>query len=108
MTTYYSTMGQPIPEGWVARIDSAWREVRAIAENINSPPPDHVEMLNRCAELRTACWTVTRAIDDAWYYANKSITSAIDVPEKRPVRKSTDDALVAAIIAQLAEEDQAK
>lgn len=90
MTIWKSTLNQPLRDQDAARIVEAWDNLRYLAGSIeNFHLPDPVDMLNRASDMRMAAWEVTRAIDEAFFQANKRI--ALARPEPKPSSTPLND-----------------
>jgi hypothetical protein len=89
-TTWKSTLGAPLTEAESARILDTWiglyHHTLALPHPVSQPEP--IQMLDYITGTIMACWEVRRAIDDAWFHANKRA-----VPQSgsrpRPTRKLT-------------------
>jgi hypothetical protein len=106
MAEFMSTMGAPLTEAETKRIldtwDALWRHTLMFQ---GRPQPDPVEMLNYIADMIGLCYEVRRAIDNAWYHANKR---AFPDEPKQQAAKRRPGATLANALAMLTEDEIAK
>lgn len=82
MTEWKSTLDQPLRERDAEHILNAWAGlVKVMAEALTARTPEPVDMINHAADIRGAAWEVTRAVDEAWFQANKAITLSAPGPK---------------------------
>ena len=82
-------MGAPISAPHEDHIIEMWRELLQFTDGLPLEP-EPVEMLNLVADIIGKCWHVRRAVDDAWFYANKRAFSGPEAPRPRAKPKSVD------------------
>jgi hypothetical protein len=66
-----STLGAPLTEAEEDAIQNSFSILQGICDTIYEADPDPVEMLNHVTDLIMQGWHVRRAIDDAWFCANR-------------------------------------